>query len=154
MGDDLKYVIHSIMEKFIKPEILQGAKTPAKLVSVDPMDKGNILPYKEVEIGFATKQASASIRNKSDLAVMRFCNDCVTFLQNLTAKLQDRSPLKHSLLMHLKCMDPRFMIQDPQRAVDKFTNVLKKALALHWYTAADCDIMLSEYKNFLRDMTN
>ena len=55
IAEDLLFVLEAILNKSIRESVIEGATTDAKLVNVDVINKGNMLPPKKVDIEFAAK---------------------------------------------------------------------------------------------------
>ena len=53
--DDLLFVSKAILGQFARESVIEGATSAAKLVNIDVMKIGNILPPKKVDNGFAAK---------------------------------------------------------------------------------------------------
>lgn len=60
------------MRKFIKPELLETAKTPSKLASIDFKNAETHVSYKKVDIGFLHQRALNNVKGRSDRDTMSF----------------------------------------------------------------------------------
>ena len=69
IAEDLLFVLEAILNKFIRESVIEGATTDAKLVNVDVINKGNMLPPKKIDIEFAAKMIvqEAAAKNGSKL---------------------------------------------------------------------------------------
>ncbi|MGH0144259.1 UNVERIFIED_CONTAM: hypothetical protein FKN15_002591 [Acipenser sinensis] len=139
-----------------KKDILDKANTTLKILKVDPLDNTLPVPHKQLDIGFATKQAldkaSLSLQT-SELRAKEFKKECLTFLAATSKKLLERSPLLYPAVRHMAALDPVLMVNEEKTAASKFENLLQQLLNAKWYTAAHCDKLLAEYKHFLSQMT-
>ena len=73
------------------------ATSLAKLAKIDVSEKENLLPAKNVDIGFATRKVVNNLQAKkkaSDRQILRFQSQWLTFLQTLSTKLLERCPLQ------------------------------------------------------------
>ena len=55
MAQDLAYIVRSAMSKFVKKDVIDTASSSAKLVNIEPEKEDNLLPPKDVDVGFAVK---------------------------------------------------------------------------------------------------
>ena len=84
--EDLLFILKAILGKFIREPVIEGATTVVKLINIDIMKIGNILPPKKVDIGFAKKmivQEVAEKKEASPLQILELQNECIAFLQKL-----------------------------------------------------------------------
>ena len=51
----LKELIVSLLERFVKPSLLEQNLSPNKLLQIDLDDKNNLLPIKSIDVGFGGK---------------------------------------------------------------------------------------------------
>ena len=56
MAEYLQDILHTILERFIKKNVMDKATSMAKLAKVDINEKENLLPAKNFDIGFATRK--------------------------------------------------------------------------------------------------
>jgi len=85
------------MGRFLKSEVLKKAITFKKLSSIDPADKKNHKHPKQVGLGFVVRDTLKKVTEKkpaSELCILSFRNDCVTFLSATASKLLEKCPLK------------------------------------------------------------
>ncbi|KAG2457688.1 CDAN1 protein, partial [Polypterus senegalus] len=148
-------LLKSLISYFMKREVLDNIKTPVHMLKIDLLDKTLHLPLKEVDLGFATKQALEKASEKlleKPLPGQQFRRERVAFLSTTAKKLLDKCPLNYAAVRHMACLDPVTMINDEKRAISMFEKLLQLLLNAKWHTAADCDQILSEYKMFLTEM--
>ena len=127
----------------------------AKLAKVGVSEKENLVPAKNVGIGFATKKIISDLQakqNVSDRQVFKFKNDCLVFLQSLSTKLLERCSLQYSVVRYLVCLDPGIMVSNPDQAIRKITQLLEKVMILKQRSADYCDTILRQYKTFLGEV--
>ncbi|KAG2459420.1 MYLK protein, partial [Polypterus senegalus] len=155
LAKDLQALLKSLISCFMKREVLDNIKTPVQMLKIDVLDKTLHLPLKEVDLGFATKQALEKASEKlleKPLPGQQFRRECVAFLSTTAKKLLDKCPLNYAAVRHMACLDPVTMISNERRAISMFEKLLQLLLNAKWNTAEDCDKILSEYKMFLTEM--
>ena len=131
MAEYLQDILHTILERFIKKSAMGKATSMAKLAKVDVNEKENLLPAKNVDIGFATRKSIGDVQAKqkvSDRQVFEFKSDWLAFLQSLATKLLERCPLQYPVVRYLVCLDPRIMVSKPDQAIRKMTQLLEKVM--------------------------
>jgi Zn ribbon nucleic-acid-binding protein len=83
LAEELYSLLKLVLERFIKPEVLNKANTKAKLANIDMMAAENVVHRKCVELGFATLQHLRKAEREktvSDLQVLTFRKECPLFL--------------------------------------------------------------------------
>lgn len=102
ISEDLEMILKTTMKKYMTKELVEEAGA-YKLTQVDCRKKENLVCPKNVELGFAVKQQIDKKKNISQLQLLEFKSDCRAFLQGMTEKLIERSPLKYSLVRNVSC---------------------------------------------------
>lgn len=151
LGYYLQNLLIGLMNRFIKKEVMDKADTYQKLASIDPQDKKNHMVSKKVDIGFAARHSLKRITEKkaaSELQVLAFINECITMLAALTAKLNERNPLKYPLVRYLSCLRPEKLVTTESGASSNFDKILQILLNGKWCSGDDCNELLSMYKSF------
>ena len=134
----------------VKPQVLEQNDTAYKLATLDVSKKDNRLLPETINIGNAAKQKLATSK-VSDLDKLNYYNDCVELLTALVSKIQERSPLKYSLVRSLCCLDPKLIYKDSMACIGKFSDMCKKLVASKVRTARQCDMAERQFRNLLRN---
>ena len=127
----------------------------AKLAKIDVSEKENLLPAKNVDIGFATRKVVNNLqaeKKASDRQILEFQSQCLIFQQTLNTKLLERCPLQYPDVRCLTCLDPRYMAAKPEQATNKMTQLLEKLLNFRQRRAEDCDAIIRQCKTFLGEI--
>lgn len=149
LGDELGNVVKSLMNRFIKKEVLADADTVLKLTKIDCDDKKNYRDYKQIDIGFAANKVLQEAPNTvSDLQKMTFRMGCCKFLAAMTSKLLERSPLKYGLVRNLNCLVPKNMATVPEDCRKAFNKVLETLLTKKHFRASQCDEAGRQFSKF------
>ena len=117
---ELEKIVYSLLEKFIKPEVLAVNKSVFKMMKLDL--NANRMHYKNVKIGIAT----TSLLNKlkaSEGAKIQFTR-CLDFFVGVVHKLQERCPLKHKLTRTVSSLNPNLIYSNAQLAKKRMTELL------------------------------
>lgn len=62
MAQDLAYIVRSAMSKFVKKDVINTASSSAKLVNIELEKEDNLLPPKDVDVGFAVKAITEKLQ--------------------------------------------------------------------------------------------
>ena len=79
----------------------------------------------------------------------KFKKDCVVIIRNVIEKLQDRSPLKYSIVRYSASLSPVKMIHNKEECVLKFKRLIEKLCEMKWISAVDADDSKLQYEEFL-----
>ena len=91
---ELEKIINSLLEKFIKPELLAVNKSTFKMMELDM--NANRVHYKNVKIGIATTSSLNKLK-ASEGAKIQFRRERLDFFAGVVHKLQERCPVKYKL---------------------------------------------------------
>ena len=148
----LENIMTNLLQRFIKKQVLDKATNVSK---IDVFKKDNLVSPDKVDVGFAAKQVVDTVlkeKKASPLRVLEFQKECITFLQQMVGKLQERCPLKYSTVRAMACLDPALLCGDPEKAVEKMSSVLQKMINNKWFTASKGDDCLQEFKQWIREV--
>ena len=67
---------------------------------------------------------------------------------NFIAKLQNKSPSNHEMAMNINCLDPKFIYNNPCKAVDKFRKALDCATEAKLLSDRDYDMAYEQFQRF------
>ena len=112
MYQDLYALLRTLMLRFIKTDIMNGATNASTLLAIDCTKKENHKLVTSIGIGFA---ASSACKNEKGISVLRFKEDCLVFLKHLTSKLVAKCPLKYHLVKGATCFNPDIMLSETLR---------------------------------------
>lgn len=139
------------LAKFIKPSILSSKKYISDLISIDCEDNNNCVTMKKVSISFAASECLKKL-DISEAKLVEFKHACFNCYQCIMLKLVKRksSPCNYSLISHLSCLSPRYIVTHANSNVEKFENVLSTIGEHGFVKVTDGDALLKEYKNFCK----
>ena len=150
LGQDLATLLNDLMELFIDPEILKANNTQYKLAQLNVKDKNNQMSATNVNIGNGAR-TELSKSKVSDLQKMQFRMDCIKMLTALVSKLQERCPLKYSIIWALWCLDPNLAVEHQDSAKKAFMKITSKFMSTKHRTRDQCDKAEREYSRMLRE---
>ncbi|GAA6108193.1 uncharacterized protein LOC121526132 isoform X4 [Tachysurus ichikawai] len=106
-------------------------KAPLQLLKLDPQDKANHVPLKQLNTGFGTKQAlEKASENLQDhpLKIQQFTKEGISFLSMTCKKMMERSPLMFPVVRHLSSLDPVAMVANGESSREMFQKLLQNWL--------------------------
>ena len=104
---------------------------------------------------FAAQDTLKKVTEKkaaTELRLLSFKNDCITFLSAIVIKLLERCPFKYSLVQSLVIVIPQKLITNSAEAQIKFEWLLQILLNGKWCSAEACDKILTQFKGFILEM--
>lgn len=152
LAKELQSTTRDLLSCYIKREELEKLKTPLQLLKLDPQDKANHVPLKQLDTGFGTKQAlekASENLKEHPVKIQLFKKECVSFLSMTCKKMMERSPLMYPAVRHLSSLDLVIMVANRDNSREMFQKLLQVLLNAGWYTAPQCDEVLAQYKMFL-----
>ena len=109
MYDDLDQLLRDIVSKYIKSETLEKCKNASILCDVNFSDAKNHLRNKEVDIGFSASKILTDKMKTDEITKCEidvFTADCLKFLESLTCKFLEKTPLKYTVVPNAKSLNP------------------------------------------------
>ena len=150
--DDLHRMVKGLLQRFVKPDILNDANTVQKLLKLDVEDTATHVSYKKIDVGFAAEDDLRQLGSKvSSRQVMDFRMNCKSFVQTTVKKILLKAPIKYALVRNLSCLDPRCMATERDASVTKMRNVLKLLVENNRVQGgmAMCDDLMREFTDFV-----
>ena len=152
MYDDLHQLLRNIVFKYIKPETLEKCKNASIICDANFSDAKNHLRNKEVDIGFGANKLLTD-KLKTDEMTKReidvFTADCLKFLESLTSKFVEESPLKYAIVRNAKGLNPETMCMTPEKGTKLFESLVDSLVQLDQVTPKETDDIHAEYKRYL-----
>lgn len=147
MDQEISKLLKSVMERFIKKDILSQSRAMTSLLKIDVEDTTNHIPVKHVVIGFAAKTSLSSL-DLSEAKVAEFKSQCLMAYQSIVLKFQRRknSPCNSELVPYLSSLNPTYMVNHPNNTVVKFEAVLTTLIEKRFLMPAECDEIMKQYK--------
>ena len=150
IADDLVSLLVSLMELYVKPDILNANTAPHKLVNLDTSKRENQQPPKKVGIGNGARLILSSAHNTlSDLAKLRFQSECLSMLCGIVGKVQERCPLKFTVLRSLSSLNPTQLRQEDMSS--SFCKLTSKLVAGKILSKEVGDLAERQFRKMVRE---
>lgn len=120
---------------------MSGVTNATKLMAVDIKQKANLIPLPNIDIGFS---ATSACKNLPGVDVLRFKEECCTYLQHVCMKLTTKCPLSYRLVSGASCLDPQVMMSETLRTA-RVTMALEVFVEKKHMEASDADIVKRHY---------
>ena len=148
LSDSLEDLLHSLMKVIVKEEILEEASTALSVTKIDVAKSSNQLEAEQIKFGTALKQSLSSMECRPELkrAFKRECKDVVVLL---IQKLQERCPLKYSIVRNSSALSPKSMVEEKQLSKMKFQGLVERLCKLKWLNADEADDAKRQYDEFV-----
>ena len=149
---DLKLLLQDLFLLIVKKTVVDEAKTGASFKNIDLNEKENMLPLKEIEIGFATEHYIKKLFRQdatTKTAVKEFRKGCVLFVKNLLEKILERSPIGHPILKHAGVFDPANIAALPkEKLVKSFKALMSELVELSIVDIGHGDKAIKDFSTF------
>lgn len=150
MSISLYTLLKSLLNRFIKGELVTEATSPLKILRLKPTDKEQQLDYQKVDVGFVAQHMLKEKSGKlSERQVLQFRMECKDFLAKTASKLLDKTPINYQLVRSMSCLDPRLMASEKEGCVKKMKRVLEILVEAHRLKADECDEVIYQFGQFL-----
>ena len=152
MGTSLYTLLKSLMNRFVKSELVAEATSVLKLLKLKPTDKEQQVDYLNVDVGFVAQQMlKEQSRKLSERQALQFRVECKDFLARTVAKLLDKTLINYRLVRSMSCLDPRLMSLEKEACVNKMKRILEILVEAHRLKSAECDEVMYQFSQFLDD---
>ena len=146
----LSDLIRKLMSYFVIGDVLDKAATPHSLIKLNvSLEGGNCKNINNLKLPTATKSLLRKLNPKAEFKT-KFLKESKSFLIGTVQKLQERSPLKYSLVRHAASFNPYTMANDQQSASVMFGGLVEVMYEHERLTSSEGDDAKTEYANFLR----
>ena len=148
MPDQIEKVFRKLCRLVLKPEVVDEATTPYKLIKINVSDKNIQKQYMETNIGTA---ATDDLRDKSIKSDIKksFMKECFSMVVDILTGLQERSPLKYSIVRNASAISPVNMVSKKEECVLKFQGLVDALYRKKRLNAKLADSCKQQYDEFL-----
>lgn len=144
--NDLYALLRSLLDRFVRREVMQGIKDVSSLMDVDFADRQKQKTLQNIDVGFA---ASLVCKKAKGTDVLQFKDECRLFLQHLCTKLFAKCPLKYKLVKGVTCLNPQVMLSDTLRQ-SRVTTALEVFVEMKRMSATSADTVKRQYLEWCR----
>jgi hypothetical protein len=150
LASDLTLLLSNLLNLFVKSDVMRANTTGFKLANFEVEKKNNHIAVKKINIGNASKLALAS-SNATELQKRQFYDECFQMMCALVSKIQERCPLKYSIVRAFAALDPQIITDNNDAAVAKFSIITKKLVVARIKTSGQCDKAEREFRRMIRE---
>ena len=151
MYNDLMKLLKDVLKLFVKSKVIEACRNGYELKSIDVRLKENHMEKKDIVLGFSTETALAKLKRQdkvSDSQVLKFREECLTFLVEMVSKLFERTPIGSTIIRNGRIFDPNIMVEcSAQRNETCLKNLMNSLIALNIITPVFADKVFGEFIN-------
>lgn len=151
LADDLKKIIVSLLQRFLKPIHLANVSV-ATLHKIDYEDARNHLSTEKVDLGFVAEKKLKHLyvsKKVKDNEMLQLRLDTKAILIRILSKLFDKSPIRYATVRHLACLNPYFLATDKQACLKKMKLLLVSLVEIGIVKDTDCDEIMLDFNDFI-----
>ncbi|KAJ8031243.1 hypothetical protein HOLleu_27914 [Holothuria leucospilota] len=149
LASDLYSVLKSLMQCFVKQTVLADVTTALRMSKISVEDKKNLKELSNVDVGFVAKNLLSQLKKRgaiSDREVLKFKQECQTFLSSVCKKLLEKSPIKYPIVRTSSWLNPECVASQPVNSKSTLTTCLQLLVDAGYVHARDCDRVLREFQ--------
>lgn len=159
--EDTFNVVHQLMKRFVKSEVLGLTASVEKCLSIDISDKSNLCSALKVDVGIAASRLIAKSK-ATDLQKRVFRQECREFLKCTTEKILERSPLSFPFAKYISSLNPKLLYANPVLCENRMNQLLGVLYEKNIVTSHAADNAKQQYStltkksktDFIDDFTN
>ena len=122
----LTELIVSLMERFVKPDVLQANCTGYKLLKLDLTKEVNLLPIESINVGFRAKAKLRELKTTEKTLMQHLWNGAQALLVRVIEKLRERCPLKFKMTRSISCLSPtEISLLKPELMKTRFSSLVQ-----------------------------
>ena len=111
---DAKRLYKAIMQVIVKPSVLSSCTSAIKSLNVDLGDDQNILPVKDIHLGFGAENVISGLLSTKSVAVADVTTlrkEAKEFIVYICEKLEEKNPMLSVIVRCAACFDPAVMLK-------------------------------------------
>ena len=150
---DLKKMFLSLLRITVKDSVITG-KTVQQLREIDLDKAENLIPLKDMNLGFATEALLKELQKKDVITAKQakdFREEARMFVVPTLKKLIEKSPHASSFVRYAAVFDPATLSLESMRKpiLKRFKSLLNLLLDLNILSATQCDQATQEFQTFM-----
>ena len=151
---DLPKITKSLLQKFVKSEVVAETFSSGKFCKLDIMDPTNHVELSNIDVGFAANEELIKLKRSkkvSNLQSLQIKSECKSFVLKLKEKIREKCPLKYILLKYLTSLDPKKMAEEKDFCRKNFDELLREMIKANRITGGPsaCDEIRSQFHDFI-----
>ena len=146
LSTDLFNILKKLLTKIMKPDLMKKTSSAKDLHKLKMTVETNFITAHSADIGTAANDLIKKMK-QSELRVLAFKNEFLTFVKRLVTKMLLKSPIKHKLVRSCTFLDPTVMVTE--KANTLLVSTLDELPEAKRVTAIDCDAIKDELADFV-----
>ena len=124
-NNSIIFKFHQLMKMFLLRSIVNDVVTSDQLVKLDITKKEGFLPQLAVKLPTASKALLSTLEIISSKK-LNLIDQCVSMVETILFKLQERCPLKYLIVCCSSCLVPRSIVNESESIILHFNKVVDK----------------------------
>jgi len=162
MYSKLKDLLSSLLERVVKPDVLNKNKTGFKLLKLvnddlrnkrdkdKPFKEENLLPLESINVGFSAKCILKKLTTAEKTLDRTFRRSVREFIIRLVEKVVERGPLQHKFTRSMSALSPiEISTLKPEILISRFESLVEELTDSRWITALQADRAIKQYKTLI-----
>ena len=157
MYSDLKDLIKSLLRLIVKADVLQVNNSGVKMKEIDLHNGDNLLPIKDIDIGFASESEIKKLRTSDAVnltQIRKFREGSQLFVINVLLKLFERSPLGSVLLRRSVELNPTLTLTVTKEMQRCLKGLLAHLIDLNIIILTTCDTVADQFSRHKQKFEN
>ena len=125
LSNSLEELVCSLMKVIVKEEVLEEASTALSVTNIDIAKSSNQLEAGQVKLGTALKQSLSLMESRPEQE-RTFKRECKQAIIVLIQKLQERCPLRYSIIRNSSALSPNSMVEEKELRKIKFQGLVER----------------------------
>lgn len=149
--EKLKDLVTSLMERFVKSDVLESNSSVNKLLKIDLADTKNLISIDKIKVGSGAQLICNKAKTTQAPDVRKFKQNARDFLVKLIQKLRERSPLKYKFTLYISCLSPtQIAVANTDFLTNQFNRLCLALVEHRWISSTCSDRAESSYKKFIK----
>lgn len=149
--EKLKELVTSLMERFVKSDVLESNSSVNKLLKIDLDDASNLISVENIKVGSGALLICKKAKTTQALEVRKFKQNSRDFLVKLVEKLKERSPLRYKFTLYLSSLSPtQIAAASTDFLTNQFSKLCLSLVEYRWISSTCADRAESSYKKFIK----
>ena len=148
----LSPIVHALIKRIVKPDILDQATTTTLLLAVKYKEPANCLRLQKFDVGYlAGASTKEPLRRKeiSEGALLHFRNELAEFVIAVISKIIEKTPIGYAFARRIACLDPMSIATSTTQAASQFKLVIENLVKQQHVEGRSCDELIRQYAEFV-----
>ena len=140
-------IIRRLMKIFLLRSVVNDVVTSHQLIKLDITKKG-FLPQLAVKLPTASKALLSTLEIISSKK-LNLIDQCVSMVETILFKLQERCPLKYLIVCCSSCLVPRSIVNESEGVILQFNKVVDKLFKHQQLNNKEADEAKLQFEEFV-----